>query len=92
MMEKPQLVQTTELRNGGFYSPLRVMSLKIRWPWKLDQGHLNHVNSSYCHNDTMHTVKLEFIFQFKIYRTKALFGQQLTFQRSPKSDQFFPAT
>ena len=47
---KNPLVQKTELKKGWFYSFLRMVILKIRWTWKLGQGHQNHVSSSFCHN------------------------------------------
>ena len=62
------------------------MTLKVR------SSHPNNINSSFCYNDTMQKVKLEYIFQFERYRTKALFWSNLKFQRSPKSDQFCPSS
>ena len=29
---------------------------EMRWPWKLGQGHPNHINSTFCHNDIIHYV------------------------------------
>ena len=39
---------------------------------KQGQSHKNHINSPFCHNDTIHKVKLEFVAQFKRYHTKTL--------------------
>ena len=30
--------------------------LEMRWLSKLGQGHQNHINSTFCHNDTIHYV------------------------------------
>ena len=48
------------------------VTMKIR-------SRLPHINSWFCHNDTMHNIELESIVQFKRY-TKPYFGQNLTFQ------------
>ena len=58
------------------------------------------INSSFCHNDATHKVKLESILRFKNIIQKPYFGQNLTFQSAgvtlkirPRlliSNQFFP--
>ena len=33
---------------------LRTVTMIMRWPWKLGQTQQNHINSLFCHNDTIH--------------------------------------